>query len=1322
MTHRFDAPSVNESTSVVGSGGSGSDGGPDRATPERVGEFVVHGLLGRGGMGDVFAGYDPRLDRRVAIKRLRTDVPVDEYVRDRFRREAQLAARLRHPGVVAIYDVLMVDDVDYIISEFVDGPALDRLIARKTKWDVSRGDENLRIAIEVLDALEHAHRHGVLHLDVKAENILVARDGVAKLTDFGVGRVLRGLGRPGAANDPHKKGSGTERGLCGTPRAMAPEMVIGAEVDERADVFSYGVLLYEWFSGLSPFTRADFFKTLAALQHDVPRTLRSVVQGIPASLSQLVDQLLDKSPSDRPTLTHAGLVLERLRRELRGGRSARVDGRVDAVELQLAVGVLRVEFREEVGQPSQALARARKLDAMLDELAHAVENVSGMMLSESGNHFVFCVGYPLAHEDNTRRAAKLLLGLLSRFAASEGLTGTGIHISAALDAGVAVLVKGGRAPRVIGKVVDDALALSLFAEAGELLASPAAHNLLRRFFQIVPNVRVYSVAEGRAVPASRVVRARSELTDDSLPFVGRDQVMLALDETWLATQRGHGQVVVVAAAAGMGKTRLATVWASTLPRNTRVVRLRGTHEQTQVPCGAIRAWISSWIGIPTGATLTEKFDRLDQCVRQLGLESVRGSLEVVLELARPRSLDEPWTKRPCFGAVETDFLDSLADLLLFTGGAPPGSAVIIAEDVHWMDSVTVEVLRRVAQRIHALPAMLLTTSRAPLPEDHAWGRTTAIRQLELQPLSYDESRKVVETLSAGNPLSARRAEEIIGRAEGMPLLLEELVLCAGSIQDDKMFPTSMRESVQRRVAELGAVRRTLEVLAALGTDAPPELIRELVQRRQEALDVHLQDAERVGLVRRGLGGCGAVFRHALIRDAIEDGMSAADRQELHHEIVDLLECDFRSEVDARPDRYARHYEASGWTDRALELREAAGARATQRRAYVEANEHLDAALRTLASRPESHERNLSERRLRRLLGPTLIALEGWSAPRVKENYGRTEWLAAVTGEPLGLGETLGRWSSALVALDFETVDTILAELANVGDSPEGRLARDTIVGVTAFHRGDFETASRCLNAAAHAVLGTLEGRLGSEDTIQMALVEDWPEATLAGPSIHLAVLLGYQGRLREADQCQRDAERISLRSQTLFHAQSFSYGGRVFQSMIRHEPVYGDAGLTPLRALCGEHNPWFSYARAMLATGDGYLGARSGQGAAAADALSTGIDSFEQMELRLTLDLHAAACADAWRLVGDLDRARRFLDLARSQITPDRCGPYHCEVHLCEARYHRARGDLAAEQTAVAQARAAMQAIRTSQPLRLMQYWIEHYDSYHPAPRLDTES
>ena len=248
--------------------------------------YELKDAVGKGGMSTVYRAYDTQLQRNVALKILHEHFSEDDDYVARFRHEARAAAQLSHPGIVTVIDRGEADGRQFIVFEFVEGETLKDLVERGGPLPVRRV---LEVGLQVARALAFAHQQGLIHRDVKPQNVLVNGDGRAKVTDFGIARSLDAVG------------GRTETGtVLGTSHYIAPEQARGERVDAQTDVYSFGVVLYELLAGAVPYI-GDNFLTVA-LQH-VNEAVPSVLEArpdAPLRLAALVERCLAKDPSERP--------------------------------------------------------------------------------------------------------------------------------------------------------------------------------------------------------------------------------------------------------------------------------------------------------------------------------------------------------------------------------------------------------------------------------------------------------------------------------------------------------------------------------------------------------------------------------------------------------------------------------------------------------------------------------------------------------------------------------------------------------------------------------------------------------------------------------------------------------------------------------------------------------------------------------------------------------------------------------------------------------------------------------------------------------------
>jgi serine/threonine-protein kinase len=259
---------------------------PETVAPGRVlgGRYRLDHELARGGMATVWVAEDPLLSRRVAVKILHPELAVNDSLRTRFRHEAVAAAKLSHPAIVATYDTGDDEGTAYIVMQLVEGPTLRRMLDARGALPVGEAAD---IASQVAEALDHAHRHGLVHRDIKPANVLIPPDGQVKVTDFGIAK---------AAGDEDLTSTGA---VIGTARYLAPEQVNGNAVDGRADVYALGLILYEMLTGTLPFSGDSEIATAMMRLTKVPDPVRSVRPEVPPMLDAVVNRSLARDPEHR---------------------------------------------------------------------------------------------------------------------------------------------------------------------------------------------------------------------------------------------------------------------------------------------------------------------------------------------------------------------------------------------------------------------------------------------------------------------------------------------------------------------------------------------------------------------------------------------------------------------------------------------------------------------------------------------------------------------------------------------------------------------------------------------------------------------------------------------------------------------------------------------------------------------------------------------------------------------------------------------------------------------------------------------------------------
>src|SRR5438874_968976 len=309
-----------------------------------LGRYNLERTLGKGAMGVVYEGLDPRLGRRVAIKTILKSHLDEDTARDysmRFVREAQAVARLNHPNIVQVYDFGEEGDIAYLVMEFIKGKELKTFFDANERFDLK---EAVRIMCELCDALDFAHNAGIIHRDIKPANVMLDAQARTKLTDFGVARV-----QDSDKTSVERTQAGT---MVGTPAYMSPEQITGGQLDKRTDVFSAGIILYQFLAGEKPFTGSGAWTIAKKIIQEEPPLPSSLNNAVTSLFDAVVNRALAKNPDQR--FQSARDLSVALKRALQGKSAADDSDRTVA-------GALTGEFA--TLKPAPAVAKAPAQDS-----------------------------------------------------------------------------------------------------------------------------------------------------------------------------------------------------------------------------------------------------------------------------------------------------------------------------------------------------------------------------------------------------------------------------------------------------------------------------------------------------------------------------------------------------------------------------------------------------------------------------------------------------------------------------------------------------------------------------------------------------------------------------------------------------------------------------------------------------------------------------------------------------------------------------------------------------------------------------------------------
>ena len=345
---------------------------------QQIGRYEILQEIGRGAMGVVFKGRDPLIGRAVAVKTITAGVTEDADLLERFYREARAAGGLQHPNIVTIYEMAESGGAPFIAMEYLEGESLEKLIARKPALCLGT---KVGYVVQTCRALDYAHRRGVIHRDIKPANIMVTRDGIVKVVDFGIARIT----------DTSKTQTGA---LLGTLAYLSPEQLRGQHADARSDIWALGVVLYELIAYQRPFAGENHAAVLLSILQDEPRSIGQIVPECPAELERVVSRTLRKDDKARYSTMEALLadlenVCALLGRE--GSRAAAQKEISPAIGQETAVATQHIDLQAlssaQEARPSKSNAPAsRSADHRPNTVVPAARAPSANPIAKPGAH------------------------------------------------------------------------------------------------------------------------------------------------------------------------------------------------------------------------------------------------------------------------------------------------------------------------------------------------------------------------------------------------------------------------------------------------------------------------------------------------------------------------------------------------------------------------------------------------------------------------------------------------------------------------------------------------------------------------------------------------------------------------------------------------------------------------------------------------------------------------------------------------------------------------------------------------------------------------
>jgi serine/threonine protein kinase len=867
---------------------------------EVPGRFEVLEPVGHGGTAAVYRARDLESGDEVALKILRG---LSELDAKRLDREAAALGALTHDGIVGYIDHGRTEGgALYLAMEWIDGPALSKVL-RRQRLGI---DEVAQLGRAIALALAAAHARGVVHRDLKPQNVILADGAVErpKLVDFGLAKAWNNA----AATTLTQTGL-----IIGTPAYMAPEQARGsADVDARVDAFALGCVLYECLTGTAPFVAAHVWATLAKVLFDDPIDVRDVRAETPPELAELVISLLAKDPTRRPSVVDAAQALSdlTLSRPPAGQQRTRQFAPSSSEKRLVSVVVIgtAADGPDTLadGLSTRSIKTVADTSDTLSRVLATTERYGAHVEQLAARHVVVVLRGEGAASDLAANAARCALAIRERIEDEPIVLATGAAVVA------------GRLP--VGEIIDNAARLlshpSLPDAAGAVpvLLDHVTAGLLDPRFEVAQNGAAIELwGERKSQVAARTLMGRPA------PFAGRDRELLMLQAMLAEVEvESVARVVLVTGEIGVGKSRLRHELVTRLAQRGQLERCwigRGDPMSAGSSFGIVAQAVRGALGLVEGLaleTLREQLhDKLAELIPAPDLRRVRDFLGELLDVpfaadgnaALASARRDPVLMGDQVRHAFTDFLAATVR---------QGPVVLILEDLHWGDLSSINLVEAAVGALADQPISVIALGRPNVTTlfPQLWEKLGCVR-LPLQPLTRRACERIVRAVL---PLiDEPTLVTILDRAAGNAFLLEELTRCVAEGQSE--LPATALAVAQARLDTLDATgRRVLRAATIFGNAFWRSGIVELLAPETPEVEVYkqlasLSDRELITTRQnsRIAGEREYVFRHVLLREAAYAALSEDDRRLGHRLAADWLAR--HGETD--PMMLAEHYDRGG---------------------------------------------------------------------------------------------------------------------------------------------------------------------------------------------------------------------------------------------------------------------------------------------------------------------------------------------------------------------------------------------------------------------------
>ena len=772
---------------------------------------------------------------------------------------------------------------------------------------------------------------------------------------------------------------------------------------------------------------------------------------------------------------------------------------------------------------------------------NAVARFGGSVAKYMGDGALIYFGYPEAYEDAATRAILAGLALIESVVAFRRSNPKFPQVRIGIATGTVVvgelIGEGASHERVaVGETLNLAARLQALAAPDSVVISESTWTLAGGAFnyedlgpQILKGIPTPARAWAVVGENSAEGRFAARMSKGVTPLVGRIDEIGMMRQRWERALEGDGQIVLLSAPAGIGKSRITQAFRKSLGENGPIcIQFFCSPYHTNSPLYPFTRQLEFAAGLDRSQTPDEKLDRLEAVIE--------GPADVVAEAAPLLAalLLIPYAQR--YSQLETLMTDLVRkqrtmlvieeQLALLSARGP---VLVVFEDAHWADPTSIELLERILRRVAGLPAMVIANFRPEFASP--WRGLGHVTLLTLNQLGRRQIHELIEKTAAGVTLPEPVIEQIVEKSEGIPLFVEEItrsVLASGALEErdgqyrlkdadaSVVIPATLQDSLVARLDRLGPAKDVALAASIIGQEFSFELVEALLSLKGQSLAAALERLVQADIVaQRGEPPTARYsFKHALIRDAAYQTILKSRKRDLHRRVAETLEGGYHDVAHTEPEVLAHHYTEADVKERALEFWRRAAVKASASLAHAEAAGHLRKGMAIVATLPEGATRDEWELAFLTLMGPAHMALEGWDSPSAHATYERARVLASRLGRMQDIFRSLwGLWMGAHSAGQHMRAGPLLDEMYELlkrTDEAEYVVQAHHAAGSQMHAEGKLQRAKyytdQCLSAYRTDTHGNLAMTYGAHD----------PGCCSLGMAASALLMLGYPDQAHEA--------------------------------------------------------------------------------------------------------------------------------------------------------------------------------------------------------------